>query len=133
MARGCRSPIEVIPFLARADDLHAFGYALLELAVGAAAAVGDGSDARDATQPVQDAQSLKRLVEDVFGGDAVGAFREYCAEEPLWSDAVALLDEGGGAGWRLVQACVECREPASEEAESVSARVLLGSDWFIAA
>ena len=74
--------------------------------------------------------SLKRLVEDVFAGDVCGQFADYCREEPTWGPAVALLDEGGGAGWKLVQQLVACREPASEEAEGASCERLLASPWF---
>jgi hypothetical protein len=51
-------------------------------------------------------QALKRLVEDVFRDDVVGGLRDYCAEEPSWGAAVALLDEGDRSGWRLLQACM---------------------------
>ena len=91
---------------------------------------GDAEAERDAPAPPTDLQSLKRLVEDVFGCDVCGEFREYCQQETAWAGAVALLDEGGGAGWKLIQSLVSCREPASEEAESVSCAQLLESEWF---
>ena len=39
-----------------------------------------------------DQGTLKRLVEDVYGGDVAGAFREYVRAEEAWSDAAAFLE-----------------------------------------
>jgi hypothetical protein len=54
--------------------------------------------------------TLRRLLEDVYSGDMV-RFREYCAADPRWREAVEILDSsarGGrqeaalGAGWTLL-------------------------------
>ena len=112
MARGAAGPLDVIPFCTRADDLHALAYVVLELVLSASAstravsgglgglasavsgglgglagptgAAGSGS----APSRPTDLQSLKRLIEDVFSGDASFAFRDYCAQEPEWLTAV---------------------------------------------
>ena len=98
---------------------------LLELFLATAAA----QDAPNAAPPPAEQQALKRLIEDVFGGDVRGAFREYCAEEPAWVGAVAMLDEQDAAGWELLQQLVDCRR--GELAGSVSAQSLLDSNaWF---
>jgi hypothetical protein len=149
MQRGARSPVDVLPFLARADDLHAMAYVLLELILGSApsppeprnpagvpslfglgAQGADDSASGRPAPPSADIQSLKRLVEDVFGGDVCGEFRDYCTQETAWGAAVALLDEGDRSGWTLIQSLVACREAASHEAESVSCAQLLESEWF---
>ena len=150
MQRGARSPLDVIPFLCRADDLHALAYVLLELCLGSALPAppaadssgipiglfggGGGQAAADeaarANAPPLDIQSLKRLVEDVFAGDVGGEFRTYCLEEPAWQGAVGLLDEADRAGWKLIQSLVECRDASSERCEGVSAAKLLESPWF---
>ena len=142
MARGATSPLDVIPFLARADDLHAVAYVILELVLGSAAepppadpppwgaAADAGADAGAGAAPPSDLQSLKRLVEDVFSGDVKGAFRSYCAEEAAWAAAVELLDEKEGAGWDVLQRLVDCRDATSEAAKGVSAAELLESPWF---
>ena len=156
MQRGAKSPLDVIPFLCRADDLHALAYILLELilsssvAAPAPAASGlvsllqasdvfggggaaGGGDPRARAEPTPpDLQSLKRLVEDVFDGDVCEGFRGYCVEEPSWAGAVELLDEADGAGWRVVQALVDCRDASSERCQDVSAERLLESPWFAA-
>ena len=136
MARGAPSPLDVIPFLTRADDMHALTYVLLELVLGSACPPpvadpvtgrlnGEGSEA-----PSSDLQTLKRLVEDVFSDDVCGEFRAYCANEAAWAPAVALLDESGGAGWRIVQQLAKCRDASSEEAEGATCQRLLESPWF---
>ena len=51
---------------------------------GPSGAAGSGS----APSRPTDLQSLKRLIEDVFSGDASFAFRDYCAQEPEWLTAV---------------------------------------------
>lgn len=42
------------------------------------------------------------------------ARRKYCTNEPEWATATALLDEFGGAGWRLIGDLVSGSQPASE-------------------
>ena len=123
------SPLNVLPLLAL-NDLHGLGYVLIELFLATATAqdadqaLPSASTARSTEQ-----QALKRLIEDIFGGDVRGEFRGYCAEEPAWAGAVAMLDEDGGAGWELLQQLVDCRR--GELAGSVSAQSLLeSSKWF---
>ena len=111
MARGAAGPLDVIPFCTRADDLHALAYVVLELVLSASAstravsgglgglpgpsgAAGSGSapsraaGSGSAPSRPTDLQSLKRLIEYVFSGDASFAFRDYCAQEPEWLTAV---------------------------------------------
>ena len=151
MQRGASSPLSVIPFLCKADDLHALAYVLLELCLETALPAptqpggglptgglfgGGGGDsalsdeaAREKAPPT-DVQSLKRLVEDVFVGDVCGEFRAYCLEEPAWQGAVELLDDADRSGWKLIQSLVECRDASSERCEGVSAAKCLESAWF---
>ena len=101
MARGAAGPLDVIPFCTRADDLHALAYVVLELVLSASASTravsgglgglpGPSGAAGSGSAPSRptDLQSLKRLIEDVFSGDASFAFRDYCAQEPEWLTAV---------------------------------------------
>lgn len=120
------SPLNVLPLLAL-NDLHGLGYVLIELFLATAAAQ-DAPDKADSARSTEQ-QALKRLIEDIFGGDVRGEFRDYCAEEPAWAGAVAMLDEDDGAGWELLQQLVDCRR--GELAGSVSAQSLLDSSkWF---
>jgi len=122
---GC-GPTGVLPLLTLLD-LHGLGYVLLELVLSALVPrpAGGGGGVR----PPPGLQQLKRLVEDVFSDDVARGFRDYCAEEPGWEVAVALLDEGGGAGWDLLQSLVDCHTPAA--AGSVSAQSLLDSSVWL--
>ena len=102
MARGAAGPLDVIPFCTRADDLHALAYVVLELVLSASASTravsgglgglagpsGAPPGSGSAPSRPTDLQSLKRLIEDVFSGDASFAFRDYCAQEPEWLTAV---------------------------------------------
>ena len=101
MARGAAGPLDVIPFCTRADDLHALAYVVLELVLSASASsravsgglgglagLSDAAGSGSAPSRSTDLQSLKRLMEDVFSGDASFAFRDYCAQEPEWLTAV---------------------------------------------
>ena len=154
LGAGASSPLDVVPFCTRADDLHALAYVLLELLLGAsvassAAASGGGVLAaaaaaarggRDNTEgesqgggssaTASDLQTLKRLVEDVFAGDVCGQFRAYCTEEAEWAAAVTWLDEGGGEGWRLIESLVACRDPRDTATAGMTARSLRESSWF---
>jgi len=122
--------------LVERDDLRQTGYAVLEVLLKAsevhcdtaplaptasaggtpqAAAVAAAAPPPPAAADGRDWQALlRRLVEDVYDGDIL-RFREYCAAEPRWREAVALLDldggDGGagtaedgrlGGGWRLL-------------------------------
>lgn len=94
---GCQDPADVVNFVT-GEDLYALGYAFLELALGTLSVkTGEGPP------PARDLTTLKRLVEDVYGGDLRGGFREYAAEEPAWAPAVALLDQDDGAGWEAAE------------------------------
>ncbi|KOO28836.1 ATP binding, partial [Chrysochromulina tobinii] len=100
-------------------------------AAGSGSAPSRAAGSGSAPSRPTDLQSLKRLIEDVFSGDASFAFRDYCAQEPEWLTAVEMLDEADGAGWALVQALVDCgRMPAAEAVQAISAKSLLMSPWF---
>ena len=130
MARGASGPLDVIPFCTRADDLHALAYVFLELILCGSAASAPDADVSLQTRSA-DLQSLKRLIEDVFVGDVCSRFRQYCMEESEWADAVILLDEEEGAGWKLVQSLVDCGlYPSSDAVKPITARSLLTSSWF---
>ena len=120
MRRGASSPLAVLPQLAL-YDLHALGYVLLELIVNA---LRPDPEAPGAVEM----QGLKRLVEDVFDGDAQGAFRAYAEQEAGWEEACDLLAEKEGAGWALLQQLVDCRLPDS--AGRITSSALLESAWF---
>jgi len=129
------SSAELVALVER-DDLRQTGYAVLEVLLKAsevhcdtaplaptasaggtpqAAAVAAAAPPPPAAADGRDWQALlRRLVEDVYDGDIL-RFREYCAAEPRWREAVALLDldggDGGagtaedgrlGGGWRLL-------------------------------
>jgi len=152
--RSGTSPLSVFPLLTY-DDLHALAYIFLELVLSSLSAtnlqpapaqpagwqamkrlVEDRSRPPPQRQPSQaaasvrptDWQSLKRLVEDIFGGDVRGAFRDYCAEEPEWTEAVAFLDEKDQAGWKLAQQLTDCR--LRDLSQSASAIAFLESEFF---
>lgn len=93
---GAASPAEIAKYYF-ADDIYALGYAFLEL-------VFSVFSGRPVTQ-----DKFKILFEDTFKLDIV-SFRGYCAEDPDWGDAVALLDEKKGAGWGLVKSMLSARE-----------------------
>ena len=120
MRRGASSPLAVLPQLAL-YDLHALGYVLLELIVNA---LRPDPEAPGAVEM----QGLKRLVEDVFDGDAKRAIRAYAEQEARWEEACALLAEKEGAGWALLQQLVDCRLPDS--AGRITSSALLESAWF---
>jgi len=124
MRLGASSPLSVFPLLAL-NDLHQLGYLLLELIISSLATpASEGQPAR-----VVELQALKRLIEDVFEDDLKGGFRDYCVEEPEWSEAVALLDEADRAGWALLQQLVDCHLPHA--VSRVSAINLIESEWFV--
>jgi hypothetical protein len=133
MARGASSPLDVIPFLSRADDLHALAYVLLELVLRAASPPPSSASTSAGAGRPADLATLKRLVEDIYKGDLherPGSFRDYCAEEESWAAAVEVLDEADRAGWALLQSLVACREPNSAAASAVTAQGLLSSAWL---
>lgn len=120
MRRGATSPTDILPLLAL-NDLHGLAYVLLELIL---TSLGPSE-----TGPRLELQALKRLVEDVFEDDVLGGFREYCAEEPAYADALSFLDECDRGGWRLLQRLVDCHNPQGELART-SAPELLRADWL---
>ena len=79
------------------------------------------------TAPPADQDSLKRLYDDIFGGDVV-ELRDYCAAEPAWAPAVAWLDADGGAGWDVVGLALGATRPGG--ASFLTARSLLDSPFF---
>jgi len=128
IGRGAEGLADVIPFLMRADDLHALGYVFLELLLGASSS---GVIGGPRSGPSTDIPSIKNLVEDVCEGDVRGRFRNYCYQIPEWRDAVEMLDEADLAGWDLIQAFVACGLKPSEEAvKPITAQFLLLSPWF---
>lgn len=83
------------------DDIYALGYAFLEL-------VFSVFSGRPVTQ-----DQIKTLFEDTFKLD-IEQFRDYCAEDPELSDAVALLDRRQGAGWELIKDMLSTRQRLAE-------------------
>lgn len=86
------------------DDLRALGYSVLEvlLAVAESGATVPPAGAAPAPTPASaragmEQATLRRLIEDVFVGD-MARFREYCAADARWAEAVALLDRSSGGG-----------------------------------
>ena len=76
MRRGASSPLAVLPQLAL-YDLHALGYGRLD--ASSSTTLRPDPEAPGA---VEMQAALKRLVEDVFDGDAQGAFRAYAGRPP---------------------------------------------------
>lgn len=121
MRRADAGPLQVLSVIAL-NDLHQFGYVMLELILNSLAEGGAEGGAA-----VEQA-ALKRLVEDVFSDDMMDGFRGYCAEDPAYAAAVGLLDEHDRAGWALLQQLIDCHKP--EAASRVSAQALLESEWL---
>ncbi|CAM9580752.1 unnamed protein product [Discosporangium mesarthrocarpum] len=95
---GATSTLEVADFLLR-EDLYSLGYVFLELVFSSFCT----SKAR-----APDQNSLKRLLEDIFGGD-FRDFKDYCLGDDAWERAVAVLDRNSGAGWGLAVALLGSR------------------------
>jgi hypothetical protein len=122
--------------LAKAEDLHALGFVFLGLLFGTLAEPATAS----APMPPTDDDTWQRLFSDIFEKDMM-AFREYCADEEVWSSVVELLDGEEGAGWNLLGGLLLAREGVVElsrngkrkEEELLllpSARSLLSSPFF---
>jgi hypothetical protein len=100
------SSAELAALLER-DDLRALGYSVLEVLLSVSERLcsdappapggGGGGAAAPDTSSASVQATLRRLVEDVYDGDML-RFREYCAADSRWREAVALLDRQGGAG-----------------------------------
>ena len=42
--------------------------------------------------PPTDQSALKKLIEDIYDGDMLGSFRDYCLAESDWQEVVLFLD-----------------------------------------
>ena len=122
ISRGAPNAFGVIPMLAL-DDLEALGYALLEMVL-------TSFQPPDERTVELDALKLKRQVEDLFSLDVAGGFREYADAEPALAPAVALLDRGSRAGWRLIEALIKCKLGWKQQEYRVSAAELVEHEWF---
>lgn len=109
---GATTPAEIAKYYF-ADDIYALGYGFLEL-------VFSVLSSRPVTQ-----DKFKILFEDTFKLDTA-SFRRYCAEDPNWSDAVAMLDEKRGVGWDLIKTMLSAREQFA----TVSLQTLNKSAFF---
>lgn len=98
-----------------AGDIYALGYACLELIFS----IYSGA-------PVTQ-DKFKTLFEDTFDLD-ISSFRQYCAEDPDWTQAVSLLDEDDGAGWDLMKTMLSSRENFA----STSVQDIIRSKFFTA-
>lgn len=96
-----------------AEDVYALGYAFLEL-------VFSVYSGRPVTQ-----DKFKTLFEDTFRLD-IDDFRQYCKEDPDWSQAVEFLDSAEGAGWATIQSLLSAREKFAE----VSLQNIRSSSFF---
>lgn len=90
-AAGASTPLEKRAF-GIADDIYGAGLLLAYMAFIPFCKAG-----------IMDGISLQRLLENTFRLDIYAA-REYCLADDQLSEAVKLLDLGGGAGWELLQA-----------------------------
>ena len=160
------------------EDLHALSLVFLELCfsglsalpppqrdargrvTAAARAAAATAWAKEAGGPFlpgpSDAATFSRLLgSGIFAGD-VAALRAFCAEEPAWAPALALLDERAGAqgegallgdGWELIALLFGARgagagvgpapdagprlgESFLDPGATVTARALLASPFF---
>jgi hypothetical protein len=74
----------------------------------------------DGPAPRTSARELCRLFTDVHRHDW-RAIRAFCADEPAWTPAVALLDEGAGAGWAVLAALLAARDTGVHERHALLA------------
>lgn len=109
---GAVSPGEIANFYF-AEDVYALGYAYLELIFSTYSG-----------QPVTQ-DKFKTLFEDTFKLN-ITDFRQYCAEDPDWTDAVKMLDTKDGAGWEVIRSMLEAREQFS----TVSIEAIRESSFF---
>jgi len=65
-----------------------------------------------------DGPQLQRLVENTFRND-IQSFRDYADADDRWTDAVAFLDIGEGAGWELVGATLQSNWRSRPTVESI--------------
>ncbi|CDF33157.1 unnamed protein product [Chondrus crispus] len=109
---GAVTPGEIASFY-NADDIYALGYAFLEV-------IFSSYGGKPVTQ-----DRFKVLFEDTFELD-VSNFRQYCAEDPEWTEAVSLLDKDDGAGWDLLKTMLGSRE----NFKNISVESLRNSTFF---
>mmetsp|Transcript_319 Transcript_319/g.593 ORF Transcript_319/g.593 Transcript_319/m.593 type:complete len:713 (+) Transcript_319:52-2190(+) len=125
---------------AMAEDLHALGFVFLAMLFTTLAEPATLS----APMPPNDDDTWQRLFSEIFEKDMT-EFRDYCANEDVWSSVVDLLDNEDGAGWDLLGDLLLARERVSQkwkdgkfgdprESEggdsSVTARQLLSKTFF---
>jgi len=133
---GANTPKEIVEFVT-SQDIYAMAYALVETVFSVLATPREDADVQvspimkswlsnaEVSQPGQtprssnsespeDQNSLKRLIEDVFGGDIGGGFREYCSAEERWKDVVEFLDQEEGAGWQLLDSMLNCQRRSKQ-------------------
>lgn len=79
------------------EDIYALGYAFLELIFS----TFSGS-------PVTQ-DRFKSLFEDTFDLN-IESFRQYCAEDSEWEQAVSFLDSRDESGWNMIQDMLSARE-----------------------
>jgi len=85
-----------LPDPAPEDDFRAVGLLFLETVILSLTETND-----PATQVF-----IERLTFEIFRNDFIG-LKEYCSNEPNWSQAVSFLNEREGAGWKLLQKLLE--------------------------
>lgn len=106
------TPTEISAFYF-AEDIYALGYAFVEL-------IFSVFSGRPVTQDV-----FKKLFEDTFSF-STSEIRQYCAEDPDWSDAVAFLDGSNKSGWDLLLSMLKARQ----NYKSVSLEMLCASQFL---
>lgn len=109
------TPTEISAFYF-AEDIYAMGYALVELIFSVFAG-------RPITQ-----DTFKKLFEDTFdfGFDEI---RQYCAEDPDWTNAVEFLDNCDQQGWQLILSMLKARQ----QFKTVSLQALRDSPFLTSA
>jgi len=103
-------PAEDTPLaLGRRTDQRQLAVVLLECILSALAATGPSENTS--------AEAVLRVLGDVMSWD-VDQFREFCAGDPDWEQAVELLSADEGAGWQLIKDLVNGSKWAEELARS---------------
>lgn len=96
-----------------AEDIYALGYAFIELVFSA-------FSGRPVTQ-----DTFKNLFEDTFDLSR-DQIRQYCAQDPDWTDAVTFLDQCNQDGWELLLQMLSARR----DFRSVSLETLRNSPFL---
>ena len=111
-----------------AEDMHALGFVFLALLLSSLAALPGPSY----QMPTTDEDTLQRLFGEIFDKD-MSQFREYVEAEEIWTDLVRLLDDQGGAGWKVLETLLLAREKAAENKDTsqiFTVRGLLSNPFF---